>query len=86
MRLGRWTESEPKSKWFIQHFQVVEHRSKAWPRGPATTEKINQTRERTSVIYGDTKLKLKLDAYKFGRMWSIAINRAVVQRDTQRRA
>jgi flagellar biosynthesis/type III secretory pathway ATPase len=45
---------------------------------------IKRVKEQVSK-YNDTKLKLKLGAYKFGRMWSIAINRAVVQRDTQRR-
>jgi hypothetical protein len=49
-------------------------------------QKKSIKRVKEQVSYNDTKLKLKLDAYKFGRMWSIAINRAVVQRDTQRRA
>jgi hypothetical protein len=42
---------------------------------------IKRVREQVSK-YNDTKLKLNLGAYKLGRMWSIAINRAVVKQDT----
>ena len=42
---------------------------------------IKRVREQVSK-YNDTKLKLNLGAYKLGRMWSVAINRAVVKQDT----